>query len=126
MTDGDNICRGKVEVNNLKSYNSCVFGLSDIINTKELPESKIIGKNKITVIQPQQRMFYGRMLAGIRSKHNANTFSANHSYYDTSHIEEYVDSNLAKRAYPFMPDKNMALLFYPSMSPSRQNYSKNL
>ena len=34
-------------------------------------QNQNIGENKITVVQPQQRMLYGRLLAGIRSKHNA-------------------------------------------------------
>lgn len=119
VTSNTSVSKSQIKIDNLKPFNSCVVGLSDIINDISLPKSENIGEHKITVIQPQQRMFYGRLLAGIRSKNNANTFSANHSYYDTSYIEEYVDSNLAKRAYPLIPGKNLALLFYPSMSPSK-------
>ena len=47
------------------------------------------------------------------SKHNANTFSANHSYYDTSHIEEYVDSNLAKKSLSVYARKKYGITILP-------------
>ena len=109
----------KIKVENSKPFNSCVFGLSDIIKTNDLPKSNNIGKNKITVVQPQQRMFYGRLLAGIRSKHNeqyilSKSFVLRHITY-----QRICRVKSGKRAYPFMPEKKMALLFYPSMSPSK-------
>ena len=63
-------------------------------------------------------MFYGRLLAGIRSKQCKSVFSANHSYYDTSNISEYVRTGTAKRSYPIIKGKDLRILFYPSMSPT--------
>lgn len=80
---------------------------------KDLPRD-VQGTLKIR--QPKQSMFYGRMLAGQLLPDGA--FSANHSYYDSSTVEEYWEnSSHAQRSYPFIPELENVMRIYPIMSP---------
>lgn len=70
----------------------------------------------LTVRQPRQPMFYGRMLVGRAAPDGA--FSANHSYYDSSGVAEYWEDGCpSARLYPFMPGLDNRLRFYPILSP---------
>lgn len=66
--------------------------------------------------QPLQPMFYGRMLAGMRQTNGA--ISANHSYYDSTGVEEYWDdARSSVRMYPLFDGLRASARFYPIMSP---------
>ncbi len=70
----------------------------------------------LKIRQPDQFLFYGRMLAGIRSPDGA--FSANHSYYDCSGLPEYwEDGRGSYRGYPHFPSFRSAIRMYPVQSP---------
>lgn len=71
----------------------------------------------LRVRQPAQPLFYGRLFAG---RWRGDAFAANHSYYDSSAIEEYWDNALAHaRTYPWFPGAEPGLRVYPIMSPGR-------
>lgn len=75
-------------------------------------------KGILRVRQPRQTLFYGRMLTGQIM--NDGKFSANHSYYDSSEINEYWDDNRpSMRFYPFFNKLNNIIRMYPIMSPSK-------
>lgn len=72
----------------------------------------------LKVRQPPQFMFYGRMMMGQR--HNSGAFTANHSYYDSSRVEEYWDdARESFRLYPFFAEFRNTIRMYPIMSPGR-------
>ncbi len=74
----------------------------------------------LTVGQPQQTMFFGRLLVGQRARDGA--FSANHSYYDSSDVAEYWDdSRPSIRLYPYIAELETLIRFYPIQSPGRLN-----
>lgn len=82
------------------------------------PDLSGVGGGILTVQQPQQFMFYGRMLAGQMKDDGA--FSANHSYYDSSGAAEYwEDARPSVRLYPYFQDFNTRIRFYPILSPGR-------
>jgi len=75
----------------------------------------------ITAKQPRQLLFYGRMLCGQMLRDNS--FSANHSYYDSSSVEEYWDSNKpSQRTFPFFNQISNIVRIYPIMSPSKLTF----
>lgn len=72
----------------------------------------------LTVDQPKQHMFYGRILTGQLA--NDGAFTANHSYYDSSTVGEYWDdSRPSSRLYPFFSEFDNRIRFYPILSPGR-------
>ena len=82
------------------------------------PELPALPPGVLSVRQPRQSMFYGRLLAGRRRADGA--FTANHSYYDSSSSPEYWDDDAASsRTYPFFPDLGAIIRMYPIMSPGR-------
>ena len=83
-------------------------------NFDELPQGE---GGIIKAKQPRQLLFYGRMLTG--QSQTDGSFSANHSYYDSSTTEEYWDDNRnSGRSYPFFPELRNIARLYPIMSPS--------
>ena len=76
-------------------------------------------KNEVIlkVLQPEQTLFYGRLLTGRINK-KTKAFSANHSYYDSSLIKEYFDNTTSMRTYPFFNNCLNKIIMYPIMSPS--------
>ena len=81
---------------------------------KELPDD---ARGIIKAKQPDQLLFYGRLLVGQWLQDEV--FSANHSYYDSSTVEEYWDDNRpSERQYPFFSDLDNKIRIYPIMSPS--------
>lgn len=90
-----------------------------LITLREVfPELKSVNGGTLRIRQPHQQMFYGRMLAGQMDENGA--FSANHSYYDSSDIQEYWDNNRPSvRLYPFIRPLQNCLRFYPILSPGQ-------
>ena len=80
----------------------------------------IKNKSILKILQPEQALFYGRLFAGTINK-KTNSFSANHSYYDSSSTNEYFDNNISKRTYPFYDNCLNRIVMYPIMSPSNLN-----
>jgi len=79
----------------------------------------------LRVLQPRQPMFYSRMLCG-RGRADG-VFTANHSYYDSSSVEEYWDEPAPSyRSYPYFPGLGNRIRMYPIMSPSRLRLSLEL
>ncbi len=79
----------------------------------------------LTVRQPSQPMFFGRLLAGQQAADGA--ISANHSYYDSSELLEYWDDTRPScRLYPFMPGLDNRICMYPVMSPSQLDLEVSL
>jgi hypothetical protein len=97
-----------VELERLTNKN---YFLSDIFN-KELSEGTIL-----KILQPKQSLFYGRLLSGVMNR-KTKSFSANHSYYDSSPTEEYFENSQSYRTYPYFPDCQNGITMYPIMSPS--------
>ena len=69
------------------------------------------------------------MLAGRLNK-KTKSFSANHSYYDSSHIQEYFKSSESYRTYPYLKEFVNKITMYPVFSLSKLSinleiYSKN-
>ena len=71
----------------------------------------------LKVLQPEQTLFYGRLLTGRINK-KTRAFSANHSYYDSSLTKEYFDNSVSMRSYPFFNNCLNKIIMYPIMSPS--------
>ena len=83
----------------------------------------------VKIKQPKQKLFYGRMLAGRLNK-KTKSFSANHSYYDSSHIKEYFQSSESFRTYPYLKGLVNKITMYPVFSLSKLSinlkiFSKN-
>src|SRR6266853_2681995 len=89
------------------------FYLSEILDSNN--DELTCGVLKI--LQPQQDLFYGRLLAGIIHK-KTGSFTANHSYYDSSTTKEYFDNNESRRTYPYFKNFINRIAIYPIMSPS--------
>ena len=107
-----------IEIERLTNKN---FYLSNIMNDESSDLGERLQENKILkVLQPKQSLFYGRLLAGVINKETL-SFSANHSYYDSSTTEEYFDNNISYRAYPYFSNSKNLITIYPIMSPSTIN-----
>ncbi len=90
-----------------------------IVSLKELFGDDIPEGGILSLLQPQQAMFYGRMLAGQRNLVDG-AFSANHSFYDCSAIEEYWDdASSSVRVYPLFDGFDTRIRLYPIFSPCR-------
>ena len=72
----------------------------------------------VKIKQPKQKLFYGRMLAGRLNK-KTKSFSANHSYYDSSRIKEYFQSSESYRTYPYLKGLVNKITMYPVFSSSK-------
>lgn len=73
----------------------------------------------LTLRQPRQPMFYGRMLAGLHSPADG-AIAANHSFYDCSDVEEYwPDGRPSSRVYPILDGFRARIRLYPIFSPCR-------
>jgi len=87
------------------------------ISLREVFPDAPSGAGILKLRQPDQFMFFGRMLVGRRDASGA--FSANHSYYDSSCSEEYWDDDReSTRLYPYFPEHHNTIRMYPIMSPS--------
>ena len=82
---------------------------------KDLPNNI---RGVIKARQPEQLMFYGRLLSG-QWMNDDSVFSANHSYYDSSSTEEYWDDDRpSEKQFPFFTDLDNKIKIYPIASPS--------
>lgn len=101
-------------------FGTAVFKASELF--PDFPQG---ARGVFRVRQPQQPMFYGRLLAGqVKS---TGSFSANHSYYDSSSFEEYwEDSDVSSRVYPFFKGLSNKIRMYPIMSPGELAVSIDL
>jgi hypothetical protein len=71
----------------------------------------------LTLQQPAQPLFYGRMLAGRRCTRDG-ALAANHSFYDCSGAPEYWDDGRpSARTYPLFPGLATRIRQYPIFSP---------
>ena len=94
------------------------YYLGDLLKTTDTEDSLLEQyKETVNISQPKQSLFYGRLLSGIINK-KTKSFSANHSYYDSSSVEEYFDNQESFRAYPFFSECTNRVLIYPINSPS--------
>lgn len=92
------------------------FGHRSIDLQEAFPGLNDVSGGVLTVAQPRQFMFYGRLLAGQRAKDGS--FTANHSYYDSSGVAEYWDdARPSVRLYPFFQGFDSRIRFYPILSP---------
>lgn len=91
------------------------------LNNKSFYFSEILKKYNnlndgyIKILQPKQNMFYSRMLAGIINKEKK-SFSANHTFYDSSELKEYFKSKKSTKTYPFFDGFLNKIIMYPLMS----------
>lgn len=120
-------CNEPIEVEVLTKTNSyktkCLTNLPRFGNKKY--QIKEIFKNipngvkgVMRIKQPHQILFYGRMLTGQITRNGS--FSANHSYYDSSEFNEYWDDDSpSQRFYPYFNKLNNIIRMYPVMSPSK-------
>jgi hypothetical protein len=93
------------------------ISIKDTFNT--LPDGM---KGVLKASQPSQLLFYGRLLSGQWT--NDGIFSANHTYYDSSTVEEYWDDDRpSKRCYPFFKKLSNIVRIYPIQSPSTLDVS---
>ena len=127
FTAGPIDCKGSLEIEigtpsktyrTVKALDVPRFGYQKISlreNFKELSDGV---KGIIKAKQPNQLLFYGRLISGQWL--NDKTFSANHSYYDSSTTEEYWDNTKpSDRQYPFFSNFKNGIKIYPILSPSQ-------
>ena len=90
---------------NLPAFASKLYSLKKYLKTK----------NRFyfcRVLQPRQKMFFGRILVGsFSNKHEF--FTANHSYYDSSNANENFDNSASYRQYPYFHNFQNTIKFYP-------------
>jgi hypothetical protein len=97
-------------------FGHCVVELSEVF-----PGLGPVTGGVLTVRQPQQAMFFGRLLVGQRGRDG--TFAANHSYYDSSGVAEYWDDDRpSTRLYPYLNELETSIRFYPIQSPGRLKF----
>jgi hypothetical protein len=126
FTAGPIACKGSLEIEigtpsktyrTVESVDIPRFGHKKISlreSFKDLPDG---AKGIIKAKQPNQLLFYGRLISGQWL--NDKTFSANHSYYDSSTTEEYWDNTKSSdRQYPFFSNFKNGIKIYPILSPS--------
>tara|TARA_B100001245_G_C22867969_1_gene417446 strand:+ start:109 stop:1629 length:1521 start_codon:yes stop_codon:yes gene_type:complete len=127
FTAGPMNCKGKLEIeiaNSKTTYRTnqqldvprfCSKKISLRETFKDLPDN-ISGIIKAK--QPEQLLFYGRLLSG-QWIYNDGVFSANHSYYDSSSTEEYWnDDRPSEKQFPFFSELINKIKIYPIASPS--------
>jgi hypothetical protein len=127
FTAGQTPCRGEMALRldsggrrheNTISLDVPRFGHRTISLRDAFPRLNRVSGGVLTLEQPKQFMFYGRVLAGQIAADGA--FSANHSYYDSSETREYWDDGRpSARLYPFFADFDTRVRFYPIISPGR-------
>lgn len=127
FTAGPQPCNGKlkVELTTASGKHSAEIALEvarlcsqEISLRRTFPNLPPTISGTLKLKQPSQFLFYGRMLTGNRR--NDDTFSANHSYYDSSaSLEYWNDDQPSLRLYPFFRHIDNKVRMYPIMSPGR-------
>ena len=93
-----------------------IISISDLFGERAQRDGAILSFK-----QPAQAMFYGRMLAGVRSLTDG-ALAANHSFYDCSDVAEYwPDARPSSRVYPLLDGFGARIRLYPIFSPCRLN-----
>jgi hypothetical protein len=125
FTAGPTACRGKLTLDLATPQRTYHAALTvdrprmtqHVVSVREtFPDVDGATSGVLRIRQPEQFLFYGRMLAGIREADGA--FSANHSYYDCSGISEYwEDRRGSYRSYPHFASFDSAIRMYPVQSP---------
>ncbi len=111
------VWKSSLEINTRnKSMTSDFIRLDKYFDDLPLCDDKNIYSLKVK--QPKQFFFYGRILAGLLSKKD-NAISANHSYYDNSCYEEYLDNQESYRTFPFFQGNSNEITIHPVNSPSK-------
>lgn len=128
FTTGCVACAGQVEIElaaNDKVHKTMVdvdmprFSHKFISLKETFPEVTEKTTGVLKMRQPKQLLFYGRMLAGMTDE-ESKAFSANHSYYDSSNIEEYWDTKAPSfRVYPTFKGLKTSIRSYPILSPGK-------
>ena len=106
----DDKTNSQIPIEMKRLTNKNIF-LSDLYNMNVQSDATL------KIQQPKQPLFYGRLLSGKINK-KTNSFSANHSYYDSSSTKEYFDNGVSMRTYPFFNNCLNKITMYPIMSPS--------
>lgn len=125
FTAGPTRCRGEVEIvarTPARTLRATVpVDLPRLTNReislRELFAAELPLGTVLTVQQPRQDLFYGRLLAGLRSNGDG-AAAANHSFYDCSERDERWDDGAASfRVYPLFLGFEARVRLYPIFSP---------
>ena len=97
---------------NIPRFTQQLFELKNVV--PEWPQLQ----GTLSIDQPDQKLFYGRLFVGQIAKDNS--FVGNHSYYDSSHVEGefWTNNNPSFRTYPVIQELDALIRIYPIMSPS--------
>ena len=134
FTTGPLPCKDSLEIEVITPNQSMVknididlprFGVKRVEFKKLFPQIQNGTRGIIKATQPSQFLFYGRMLSG--QVKNDGTFSANHTYYDSTASHEYWDdSSHSQRFYPYFPNLKNTVRLYPILSPSELQIKFNI
>ena len=134
FTTGPLPCKDSLEIEVITPNQSMVknfdidlprFGVKRVEFKKLFQQIQNGTRGIIKATQPSQFLFYGRMLSG--QVKNDGTFSANHTYYDSTASHEYWDdSSHSQRFYPYFPNLKNTVRLYPILSPSELQIKFNI
>ena len=134
FTTGPLPCKDSLEIEVITPNQSMVknfdidlprFGVKRVEFKKLFQQIQNGTRGIIKATQPSQFLFYGRMLSG--QVKNDGTFSANHTYYDSTTSNEYWDdSSHSQRFYPYFPNLKNTVRLYPILSPSELKIKFNI
>ena len=134
FTTGPLPCKDSLEIEVITPNQSMVknfdidlprFGVKRVEFKKLFQQIQNGTRGIIKATQPSQFLFYGRMLSG--QVKNDGTFSANHTYYDSTTSNEYWDdSSHSQRFYPYFPNLKNTVRLYPILSPSELQIKFNI
>jgi len=134
FTTGPLPCKDSLEIEVITPNQSMVekfdidlprFGVKKVEFKKLFQQIQNGTRGIIKATQPSQRLFYGRMLSG--QVKNDGTFSANHTYYDSTTSHEYWDdTSHSQRFYPYFPNLKNTVRLYPILSPSELQIKLNI
>ena len=134
FTTGPLPCKDSLEIEVITPNQSMVknfdidlprFGVKRVEFKKLFQQIQNGTRGIIKATQPSQFLFYGRMLSG--QVKNDGTFSANHTYYDSTTSHEYWDdSSHSQRFYPYFPNLKNTVRLYPILSPSELQIKLNI
>lgn len=83
----------------------------------EIFDRKLICESTLKILQPKQSLFYGRLLVGVMNR-KTGAFSANHSYYDSSTLNDYVKGDFSAQSFPYFANCHNRVTMYPINSQS--------
>ena len=134
FTTGPLPCKDSLEIEVITPDQSMVkkfdidlprFGVKRVEFKKLFDQIQNGTRGIIKAAQPSQFLFYGRMLSG--QVKNDGTFSANHTFYDSTTSHEYWDDfSHSQRFYPYFPNLKNTVRLYPILSPSELQIKLNI